>query len=183
MSIRPVLTAVDLEWDGTEPLEVYPERLPDLHAGQAIFVSARLPADGPASVTLRGRTRAGDVNRSLQLDVDAPRQSGVAIRWARAKIRALMDRLHEGDDEDTVRTQVVAVAIDHRLMTRYTSLVAVEEFPSAMEEPTRVAVANGIPARGAALPMGGTSDPLLLRIGMGLVAIGVMILVVGRRVW
>ena len=34
-----------LDWDGAPPLDVYPGRLPDLHAGEPLFVSLRL---GPA---------------------------------------------------------------------------------------------------------------------------------------
>ncbi len=128
---HPALTDLALDWGGLDVVEVYPERLPDLFAGQAVRVVARVR--GPlhdAELTLTGD--AGDesieLRRRLRVD-DAARHPGLPAVWARAKIGALTwdARLHGGDPE----AEVTAVARAHHLVSPYTSLVATETGPSA----------------------------------------------------
>jgi Ca-activated chloride channel family protein len=173
---RPVLTDLELTWDGAEPLEVYPQRLTDLHTGQPIFISARLPAGaGAVGAELAGRTVAGDVGLSMQVNRPAPTDSGVATRWARAKVGSLMDSLHEGADPESVRQSVVNVSLAFHIVTRYTSLVAVEEFTSAFDPARPFQVANALPKGSqlmGVLPQGSTHGPLLLFVGVILAVAG-----------
>ena len=53
--------------------------------------------------------------------------SGVASVWARQKIASLLDEKLMGADETQVRASVLDVALEHSLMSPYTSFVAVEE--------------------------------------------------------
>ena len=52
---------------------------------------------------------------------------GVGSLWARAKITGLMDQKVAGRDEALVRDDVLAVALQHQLLSPYTSFIAVEE--------------------------------------------------------
>jgi Ca-activated chloride channel family protein len=182
---RPVLAAPRLEWDGGADLETFPERLPDLHAGEPLYVSARIPSGGSVEhLALTGRLLDGPARFGMEVADGASKGSGLATRWARAKVAALMDRLREGADAEEVRRAVVAVAIEHHLVTRYTSLVAVEEFPTAAGPARRARVPNGLPAGSeilGVLPRGGTRDPLWLGIGLLLAAGGAVVLVAARR--
>ena len=58
-----------------------------------------------------------------------PRQqthgAAVATLWARARIASLSERLWRGHDQDAV-DQITALGLGHRLVTRYTSFVAVD---------------------------------------------------------
>ena len=56
---------------------------------------------------------------------------GVGALWARERISALSDTIVEGAPEDEVRPLIVATALEHRLVSRYTSLVAVDVTPIA----------------------------------------------------
>ena len=58
-------------------------------------------------------------------------QAGVGALWGRAKIDSLMDAMRHGAPEDATRAEVVRVALAHRLVSRYTSLVAVDATPTA----------------------------------------------------
>ena len=92
-----------------------------------------------------------------------------AQHWARAKVESLMDGLHEGVSPIDVRADVLQLALDHHLVTRYTSLVAVDT--------TATANATARTARlASALPSGGTSAPLTTAIGWALLAAGMTIL-------
>jgi Ca-activated chloride channel family protein len=173
---RPAMTDLSLAWEGITPIEVYPSRLPDLHQGEPLVLSAWLPPGSDTGrVTLSGRLPYDTLDVALDLQPGAPEGSGVAIRWARAKVGALMDSLHEGAEQDEVRRSVIRVATAFMLVTRYTSLVAVEEFPSAWDEARRANLPNGLPAGSklvAQLPLGGTSAPLLLLIAFVLLVVG-----------
>ncbi len=174
---RPVMTDLALDWQGAPPLEVYPGRLPDLHAGEPLFVSVRLgPSGGGARAVLTGRVAGGPVRIDVGVAPDAPRGSGVATRWARAKVESLMDGLRDGANAETVRHEVIGVAQAFGLVMRYTSLVAVEEFPSADGSWTTHRVAAALPLGstliGGTLPQGGTSGPLLTLLGLFLVLVG-----------
>jgi Ca-activated chloride channel family protein len=104
----------------------------------------------------------------------AAASSGVADRWARAKVESLLDSLHDGAEPEAVRAAVIEVASEFRLATPYTSLVAVEEIPTAERTSRRVALAATL-ASGDDLPSGGTDGPLRLWIGLALCAVAVVL--------
>jgi Ca-activated chloride channel family protein len=68
-------------------------------------------------------------------------ETGIHRLWARKKISGLMDRLREGGDRDEVRGAVVTVALRHRLVSAYTSLVAVDLTPARTAD---AALATGL---------------------------------------
>ena len=163
---RPVMTDVELEATGLEISERYPDPLPDLYAGQPLLVSARLVGESAeGGLRLGGWTRGGRIERRFAIDRPGPSDSGVAARWARAKIGSIMDSLHEGADPADVRRAVVELGLSFHLVTRYTSLVAVEEFATALGPASSHHVAG-------ALPQGGTSDRLRLLLGLALGGLG-----------
>jgi Ca-activated chloride channel family protein len=171
---RPVMEGVELNLREAGLDDVFPQSVPDLHAGEPLLLSARLSANGPSSpLTLGGYTRDGWLSSEVKLDAPVEQDSGVALRWARARIGGLMDSLIEGADAAAVRADVVELALDFHLVTRYTSLVAVEERPSALGASRAVRTA-------AALPIGGTDNPLKLLIGTVLSAVGLLLLAVLR---
>jgi hypothetical protein len=66
----------------------------------------------------------------VALTPSADSASGVGALWARAKIATLMDELTRGGDAADDRPQVVKVALEHHLVSAYTSLVAVDVTPT-----------------------------------------------------
>ncbi len=177
---RPALTDVRLEFEGAPPVEAYPERFPDLYRGDPALISLKLGLGHPGtSAVLWGRSATGIERLALDVSADAPSGSGIATRWAKARIESCMDRLRAGADEEQVRREVIAVAKEFRLTTRYTSLVAVEELATADGPSRAVRVANLLPQGsrllGDALPQGGTSGPLRILAGLWLTAAGAVL--------
>ena len=78
---------------------------------------------------LRGRRGQEPWEARLPLTADAV-EPGVGVVWARGKIEALIDRIGEGSPESEIRPEVVEVALAHHLVSRYTSLVAVDVTPT-----------------------------------------------------
>jgi Ca-activated chloride channel family protein len=177
---RPVMTELELGGLGLELSETYPSRLTDLHSGEPLVVSFRLD-DGveKGRISLSGRTHWGWLQRELAVEpIESPsgRGLGVATRWARARVADLMDSLHEGADEQRVREDVVALAKAFHLVTRYTSLVAVEKVATA-EGPAGRTLRDSARLGLGALPRGGTLDPLKKLLGGLLSLLGAMALV------
>jgi hypothetical protein len=88
-----------------------------------------------------------------------------------------MDGLFEGVLPETVRSQVIEVALVFGLVTRYTSMVAVEEFASSNGDSDTCQVRNLPPYGSRAdrfLGQGGTDRPLLRLVGIGLLFLGVL---------
>lgn len=183
---RPVLADLSLEWEGSAPAGVHPPVLPDLHAGEPLIVSARLaPGTTPGRPTLVGRGPLGPLRQPLQVLPPSPAGSGVAVRWARARVETLLDSLQEGADAAGVRRDVVQVSKSFGIVTPFTSLVAVEEFPTATGEARAVRVPISLPAGSGAsgsLPQGGTYAALQLLFGLILTAVGGALLLCDRLI-
>ncbi|MEQ8355880.1 MAG: marine proteobacterial sortase target protein [Kiloniellaceae bacterium] len=132
---QPALTDLRVGWPLTagKRIEAYPTPLPDLYAGEPVTFSARL--EGVAMNALAGKLlvsgQDGDGIWQQRLDLGRLRPApGSAAIWARAKIAQIEDGLYRsGDrvDATAVRAAALGVALEHRLVTRYTSLVAVDD--------------------------------------------------------
>jgi len=129
---RPVMTGLSLAWKGGESIESYPALLPDLHEGEPLFLSARLaPGRSLPRLVLCGSTLDGAEHLEAAAEGPAATDSGVAVRWGRARVEALLDTLHDGASPEAVRAAVIDVSRTFGIVTPYTSLVAEEEFPTA----------------------------------------------------
>jgi Ca-activated chloride channel homolog len=184
---RPVLADLRLDWDGAPPLDAFPSRLPDLHGGEPIVVSLHLGRSHPGTrARLLATAPSGPVVNELAVPADAPQGAGIATRWAHAKVEELLDTLQEGADPQSVHDAVVAVAAPFNLVTRFTSLVAVEETPTAASAPSSsFQMANALPAgasQDGTLPQGGTTGPLVLRVGLLLILLGAAVIGLTRLV-
>jgi len=75
--------------------------------------------------------RLADRQWRVKLPLDGAASSpGIAKLWARDRIDDLMTTTWRGDDGGTVRAQVVNLGLTHSLVTKYTSLVAVDATPT-----------------------------------------------------
>ncbi len=126
----PVLTDVRVQWDG-QVVRQAPARVPDLYHGEPLVLAVRMDnADAPSGqVTISGQLGNQAWQRTIHLQ--GGRQArGVHVLWARRMIRDAMAGQSLGDDVDKVRQTVVDLALEHHLVSRYTSLVAVDKTPA-----------------------------------------------------
>ncbi|MFO1322528.1 MAG: marine proteobacterial sortase target protein [Burkholderiales bacterium] len=176
----PALTDISVAWPAGA--DVWPRVVPDLYAGEPVVVSARYDA-GAASgnVALAGRRGATMWGTLLPVSQTAG-EPGVGVLWARAKIDALMDAGRRGVPEEDVRAAVLDVALAHHLVSKFTSLVAVDVTPTrpAGTAASKTAMPGNIPdglTGFTGLPRTATSAPLSLLVGaLALVAAGVLAL-------
>ncbi len=174
---HPVLGDVAVSWGG-EPVEAWPASVPDLYLGEPVVLLGRLGATATAELTVIGRRDTEPWTAALRIE-SGPDETGVHKLWARKKISGLMDRMREGDDRAETRSAVVAVALQHHLVSAYTSLVAVDVTPTRPEgTPGRTAnVPVALPAGMVhetvfgGLPQGATPAPLYAALGLASLAL------------
>ena len=123
------LTAAD---GGSPGLEVYPEPLPDLYEGEPLITLIK--ADRKSTGLHLTGMQAGRFRQIAIETATIAARPGIATLWARKKIRNEMESLHLGADKEEVRKTVLATALEHHLVSDYTSLVAVEQKVARPEE-------------------------------------------------
>ncbi|MCW9015236.1 MAG: marine proteobacterial sortase target protein [Gammaproteobacteria bacterium] len=175
----PVLTDLELVWSGAEQPEIWPRRLPDLYRAQPLLITAKL-SDSNEQLVLTGKILGKQWQKKLNLKSDQNNE-GIASLWARNKIADLMDQHVHGGDAQQIKQQVTDIALQHRLVSQYTSLVVVDPLPvrPADELLNKTAVANLLPAgsqqniQAYGFPQGATMSRmyLLLAFCCGLLAI------------
>ena len=186
---QPMVTDVELEWpSGLTPVS-YPAAVPDLYAGEPVVLKARLeqaPRAGDQLV-VRGRLPGGDWGAELPLG-DATDAAGIAAVWARAHIADLGDRERRDGASDRLRDAIVATALKHQLVSKYTSLVAVDKTPARSAEAAlaREQVPNLMPYGQSTeaifgFPATATVGPALRRSGALLLGLGSILLLM--QVW
>jgi Ca-activated chloride channel family protein len=127
---RPALAHIEIDWAGLDVQEIYPARVPDLWSGQPIRVHGRYSRGGDKTITVRGQLGKRPYSQKLPVALPAnqPAHAAIATLWAREKIRALMLKMvQEQDQQEALVEQVTKLGLEFRLMTQWTSFVAVEE--------------------------------------------------------
>ena len=186
---HPQVTDIRVSWPGGTVLESYPEVVPDLYLGEPVTVRARAAGSfQPGSaVRISGNSPAGAWTRDLPLEnvEDSP---GIGALWARAKIGALHDEERRGADAALTRKAVVDTAIAHHLVSKYTSLVAVDKTPvrPAGDPLAREQVPNLLPYGQSmhaifGFPATATDAAVLQRRGMALLIVALLLLGSGTR--
>ncbi len=176
----PVVTDIEVVWPDSRA-ELYPLPIPDLYGAEPLVVAVRMATVGGEVVVTGVRGLEPWLVR-LPLAAGADR-GGIHRLWARRKLAAVMDRLAEGATLEEVRADVVPVALRHHLISRFTSLVAVDVTPARPEGEgmaSRPVPAN-LPAGWSAakvlgqLPQGGTDGRLRVALGLILLGLGVVL--------
>lgn len=125
---EPVLTDITVRFAKSAGAQAWPKKIPDLYRGEPVIVAVRLDKlDGEVEIT--GRFAGKPWKMALPLTSGQPGK-GVGTVWARAKIASYMDRLHEGASRVQVRLAVIKVALAHHLVSKFTSLVAIDVTPA-----------------------------------------------------
>jgi Ca-activated chloride channel family protein len=142
----PVVTGLTASYT-RGAMDATPAPLPDLYRGEPVAIAARLAApDGVLEI----KGMIGDRPWTVTLPVArAAEGAGLSKLWARRKITdAEMERrLGRATAADTDK-HILALALEHHLVSRLTSLVAVDATPSRPEGArlTRAEVPLNLPA-------------------------------------
>ncbi|MGD2055006.1 MAG: hypothetical protein PVG45_12975, partial [Gammaproteobacteria bacterium] len=125
----PALVDINVDLTGLD-IEAFPDPVPDLYLGE------------PLTVLIRGRKLEGNINlygnfgesnweQKVEIS-DAINHPGIRTAWARSKITSLLEKHHDaGNDSEReqLKNMIINTSIDHHLISRFTSLVAVDVTP------------------------------------------------------
>ena len=129
---NPLLTDISIDWNGMQVGDVYPKTIPDLFGAKPVILSGRYSGSGKGVIRLKGKMSGRDFVRDIPVDFSSTEQHDVlATLWARHRVEDLMSQdfngAQQGTMKDDVKQQIVQLGLDYRLMTQFTSFVAVEE--------------------------------------------------------
>jgi len=127
----PIVTGLTATFVGGT-MDATPDVLPDLYRGEPIVIAARLGAtDGVLEIKGMIGIRPWTVTLPV---AKAAEGTGLSKLWARRKITdaEMARRLRQASAEETDK-RILGLALEHHIVSRLTSLVAVDATPSRPE--------------------------------------------------
>jgi Ca-activated chloride channel family protein len=130
---NPLLTDISIDWNGLPVADVYPQRIPDLFSAKPVVVTGRFTAAGRATIRLKGKMAGNDFVREIPVELPETMASHdvLASLWARARVDDLTNQdlqgMQSGNMRADLKDTITQLGIEYRLMTQFTSFVAVEE--------------------------------------------------------
>ncbi len=183
----PIMENIQIDWGNAKVSDVYPSRIPDMFASRPTIIHGRFTGKADTTITVRGEAQGKlmELTSKASLSPAARDNQALGSLWARSKVESLERELWSGPDQKVI-DQITAVGLSHRLVTAYTSFVAVDtatkvngklqtvEQPVYAPEGVDLAMAGG---EYAATPMkrksaAGPSGGMLYGMGSGRGAMG-----------
>jgi len=158
---KPVMHNLKIQWPSGVVAEIWPKRLPDLYAGEPLIFTAKVNKSdlhyGNDNLIISGKRNQQEWSTSLSLNSNK-NNKGVGVLWARKKIASIMDGIREYRNNSTssivrdLKEKIIKLALSHHLVSKYTSLVAVDTTPTrpVFDGLKTTAVANTLPKGGSA---------------------------------
>ena len=127
---HPQVTDIDIEWPSGVVVDSFPSTVPDLYLGEPVTVKVEASGKFRSGDFIRVSGNSVDGGWTVDLPVSmASESAGIAALWARARIGELMNVERRSSDPEDVRSAIVETALAHHLVSKYTSLVAVDKTP------------------------------------------------------
>ncbi|HLE62308.1 MAG TPA: VIT and VWA domain-containing protein, partial [Pyrinomonadaceae bacterium] len=130
---NPLLTDISIEWNNLPVADVYPKAIPDLFGAKPVILTGRFTAAGRGALRLKGKMSRRDFIREIPVEFPEAQAEHdvIASLWARTRIDDLMSQDYGGAQQGAMRKDlqqtVTQLGLEYRLMTQFTSFVAVEE--------------------------------------------------------
>ncbi len=124
----PVLTGVDVAFDGFEPYDIEPPAVPDLFARRPVILFGKWRGERTGTITLSGVSGDGEYRQAFNVSETDPSAINAPLRylWARTRIGRLSDFTPQTGAPEN-RAEIVSLGLTYNLLTAYTSFVAVDE--------------------------------------------------------
>jgi TonB family protein len=130
---NPLLTDIEIDWAGLPVADVYPKRLPDLFSVKPLILTGRYTSAARGVIRLRGNLAGQSFMKEIPVEFpdSQTEHDSLATLWARTRIDDLMSQdfagIQNDDPQPDVREAITQLGLEYRLMTQFTSFVAVEE--------------------------------------------------------
>ena len=164
---RPYLVDVALDWGAAGVRETFPTPVPDLSAFQPLVIYGRYSEPGRRTLRVRGRLGRRPFEQTVSIDLPARETANEAVSrlWAREKIASLERAMHRNGQSAELIESITATALEHHLVSQYTSFVAVDDTPSDSAQngnPLQISQPNEAPQGVDLRAAGGTTNGLVM---------------------
>ncbi|CAN5341486.1 hypothetical protein BH10CYA1_BH10CYA1_16310 [soil metagenome] len=129
----PVLTDVSVDFGKLEVKEVFPKEVSDVWAEKPLYIKGRYLKPGAGTITLKGYSAGKPYTQTMAVNFPEINHNNevLASIWARAKVDRLQSEDYQGAQSGNInkeiKDEIIQTALEHHIMTNYTSFVAVEE--------------------------------------------------------
>lgn len=129
----PLLTDISIDWNGLPITDVYTDTLQDLFSAKPLVLSGRFTGPAKGVIRLKGKSAGKEIVREVPVELpeNDARHDVLSSLWARQRIDDLMAEDYQGAQNGSmkpdVKEAIVNLGLEFRLMTQFTSFVAVEE--------------------------------------------------------
>lgn len=133
----PVLTDISLDFGNLEVEQLTPDVIPDLFAGDSIRIQGKYKRSGDHVIRVNGKSRAKAASLPMRVTLAKSgddQKEAIGIIWARSQVA---DKMRHITTPDRLRTtsktvpqlkkEVVELGLNHSIVTKWTSFVAVSE--------------------------------------------------------
>ncbi len=122
----PVLTNIDVKYDGFDVYDVEPLSIPDMFAQRPVILFGKWRGEAAGSIHITGTAGNSDYNQVVQVSGTEPLDANSAIRylWARSRVERLTDYSFGNNNTDT-KGEVTSIGLNYSMLTPYTSFIAV----------------------------------------------------------
>ena len=123
----PVLTSVQLRFEGLDVYDLEPAVQPDVLSERPVLVLGKWRGQPRGRMLVQGHTAAGPWQQAVDVVPPAQRHSAaLPALWARQRIAALGDQ-EALEGGDAYRSAITQLGLRHALLTPYTSFIAVDQ--------------------------------------------------------
>lgn len=130
---NPLLTDISIDWSGLPITDVLPRQAPDLYDVKPLTLSGRYAHGAKGTIRLKGKIAGEDFVREIPLELPntEAEHEALATLWARRKVddlvREEMSKSRTDGEQDQKRNEITQLGLSFKLMTKYTSLVAIDD--------------------------------------------------------
>jgi Ca-activated chloride channel family protein len=124
----PVLTNINISYDGFETYDIEPAGIPDLFAKRPVIVFGKWNGTPQGTIKLTGSGGSAEYTRTFYVAETRPLQANRALcyLWARTRIARLSDfYFYPAQYENTA--EITTLGLTYNLLTAYTSFIAVND--------------------------------------------------------
>ncbi|MEM7700230.1 MAG: VWA domain-containing protein, partial [Verrucomicrobiota bacterium] len=122
----PVLTDIDIDFEGFEVYDVEPATYPDILADRPLTVFGKWRGRPRGRIDVSGATGTGPFDSSTMVDSSELNNSSLPYLWARDRIASLSDFEGPRSTDQELRQQITTLGLTYNLLTEHTSFVAVD---------------------------------------------------------
>lgn len=152
----PLLTDIQVEFDGMEVYGTEPSGIPALYASRPIVIYGKWRGEPGGTVRITGKRGEEDFAEEIPVTEEciSPENEAIQYLWARKRVEMLTD--YSSKTGDQVKKEVTSIGLKYSMVTPYTSFVAVvEEVRNPEGDSKDVNQPNKLPFGVSGLAVGG----------------------------